>query len=145
VEEKTTGLDTGADDYLTKPFHLKELTSRLRALLRRPPTLPSDVLKIGDLTMHVNSAKVTRGEEDIHLSPKEFALLEFLMRHPGQVFSSKALLDAVWTSESQAGEETVRTYVKTLRRKITDKNNSCPLRTMSGLGYIMDAPGESGS
>ena len=138
VEEKITGLDTGVDDYLTKPFNLKELTSRLRALLRRPPTMPSDELKNGTLTMNVNAGQVTRGDEQIHLSPKEFALLEFLMRHPGKVFPSKALLDAVWTAESGAGEDTVRTYVKTLRRKITGEDNYCPLRTMSGLGYIMD-------
>jgi DNA-binding response OmpR family regulator len=143
VEERITGLDTGADDYLTKPFSLKELSSRIRAVLRRPPTVPSDELKVGDLTVEVNSARVTKGDEEIHLSPKEFALLEFLMRHPGKVFSSKALLDAVWTADSNAAEDTVRTYVKTLRRKITGKDNSCPLRTVSGLGYIMDLSPDS--
>lgn len=138
IEDKVTGLDAGADDYMTKPFHVRELTSRLRALLRRHATVRPDTLTIGNLSLITGSGKVTKKGQSVQLLPKELAILEFLMRHPDQTFSSKAILESVWPSDSEAGEETVRTYMKTLRRKITGEGEECPIRTIIGMGYILD-------
>lgn len=142
VDEKEAGLDAGADDYLTKPFELKELSARIRALLRRPVAFSGTVLKAGDVTMDTASYKVTRSGEDIQLLPKEFALLEFLMRHQNQVFSPEALLDRVWTSDSEASPETIRTYIKRLRKKIDQEGKPSILSTVHGVGYKLDTPSE---
>lgn len=140
VDEKEAGLDAGADDYLTKPFELKELSARIRALLRRPVAFSGTVLKAGDVVMDTASYKVTRSGEDIQLLPKEFALLEFLMRHQNQVFSPEALLDRVWTSDSEASPETIRTYIKRLRKKIDLEGKPSILSTVHGVGYKLDTP-----
>ena len=138
LEHKEQGLDAGADDYLTKPFHVKELSARIRALMRRPALTHSDLIKIGNLSLDNVSRKAFREEEELQLLPKELALLEYLMRRPGQVFSAKTLLDNVWPSDSSASEDTVRTYVKTLRKKITKEGEQCPIRTLHGLGYKIE-------
>ncbi len=143
VDEKSAGLDAGADDYLTKPFELKELSARIRALLRRPTTFSGTVLKVGPLVMDTATYKVSRVNEEISLLPKEFALLEFFMRHPNQVFSAEALLDRVWTSDSEASPETIRTYIKRLRKKIDEEGKPSLLNTVHGVGYKMVEPGPS--
>ncbi|MBC7999202.1 MAG: response regulator transcription factor [Leptolyngbya sp.] len=140
VDEKSAGLDAGADDYLTKPFELKELSARVRALLRRPTAFSGSILQAGSLALEPNSFKVTRGGAEIALLPKEFALLEFLMRHPGQVFSAEAILDRVWTSESEASPETIRTYIKRLRKKLDVEGQPSILGTVHGVGYKLDPP-----
>jgi DNA-binding response OmpR family regulator len=137
-EEKERALDSGADDYLTKPFHHKELTARIRALLRRPQTVSAKVLQIGDVVLDPKTMKVFKNAEEIHLLPKEFSLLELFLRYPNQVFSGDALLDRVWASESSASVDTVRTYIKTLRKKIDAKDGTSLIRTVHGVGYCVD-------
>lgn len=140
VDEKSQGLDAGADDYLTKPFELKELSARVRALLRRPSAFAGSILKVGTLALEPNSFKVKRGADEISLLPKEFALLEFLMRHPNQVFSAEAILDRVWASESEASPETIRTYIKRLRKKLDVEGQPSILATVHGVGYKLEPP-----
>jgi len=140
VDEKEQGLDAGADDYLTKPFEMKELSARIRALLRRPQAFSGSILHVGNLMLEPNSFRVTRNGEDVALLPKEFALLEFLMRHPNQVFSAEALLDRVWSSDSEASPETIRTYIKRLRKKIDVDGQPSVLSTVHGVGYKLDSP-----
>ena len=138
TQDKIAGLDAGADDYLTKPFEVAEIAARVRALLRRPQAVTSNVLKIGHLELEPNSFRVTRDGEDVQLLPKEFALLEFFMRHPGQVFSAEALLDRVWSSESEASPETIRTYIKRLRQKIDNPGQPSMINTVHGVGYKLE-------
>ena len=140
IEEKETGLDAGADDYLTKPFHLKELSARLRALLRRPAAVNKTVLTAGGITLNPSSRQVFRGDEEINLQPKELALLEFLMRHPNQPFSSEAILDRVWSSESDAAPDTVRIQIMRLRHKIDTEGQESMIRTVHRVGYMLVPP-----
>ena len=135
ISEKELGLDAGADDYLTKPFHFKELSARLRALMRRQPSLSSNLLKYGGLELNLKDHCVTKNGQAISLFPREFSLLEFLMRHPNQVFSAEALLDRVWDSTSDVSPESIRTYVARLRSKIDDKDCESMIQNVHGLGY----------
>lgn len=140
VNDKITGLDSGADDYLTKPFDVQEIAARVRALLRRPQAVSSNVLTARNLVLESSTFRVTRNGEDVSLLPKEFALLEFFMRHPNQVFSAEALLDRVWSSESEASPETIRTYIKRLRQKIDIKGEkNSIISTVHGVGYKLEA------
>lgn len=138
VDDKEQGLDAGADDYLTKPFQPRELTARLRALLRRPQGSVSKTLKARDLELDPSTHKVTRAGNDINLLPKEFALLEFLMRHPNQVFSGEALIDRVWSTDSEATSTAVRINVNRLRGKIDSKDEPSFISTVHGVGYRFD-------
>ncbi|HEY9786986.1 MAG TPA: response regulator transcription factor [Candidatus Obscuribacterales bacterium] len=138
VDEKEEGLDSGADDYLTKPFHFKELSARIRALLRRPQATKTNQLKIRDIELDRASRRVTRNGIDIQLLPKEFALLEFLMRHTNEVFSPEALLDRVWHSESDSSVDTIYTTMRTLRKKISPDDASSIIRTIHGAGYMIE-------
>jgi DNA-binding response OmpR family regulator len=135
IPEKELGLDSGADDYLTKPFHFKELSARLRALLRRQPALSSNLLKYGALELNLQDHSVLKNGQVLSLLPKEFSLLEFLMRHPNQVFSAEALLDRVWNSSSDVSPESIRTYVARLRSKIDDQDSESMIQTLHGVGY----------
>lgn len=135
VDDKSAGLDSGADDYLTKPFELKELSSRVRALLRRPTSFQGANLQVGLFEMDVNNFRLTRQGEEVTLLPKEFALLEFFMRHPNQVFSPETLIDRVWASDHEASPETIRTYIKRLRKKLDQTGKPSTLSTVHGVGY----------
>lgn len=139
IDDKLTGLDSGVDDYLTKPFHMKELSARIRALLRRPQEFKSALLKSGDLVVDTGKFKVTRNGEDVSLSQAEFALLEFLMRNNTQVFSPEALLDRIWNSSSDVSPAAIRTHIKKLRRKLDVEGQPSYIRNIHGVGYRFDA------
>jgi len=139
LQDKELSFEKGADDYLTKPFEVRELSARIKALLRRPTVMIGNTLKVGNIELDPTAHKAKRGDEQIDLLPKEFALLEFFMRNTGQIFSPETILDRVWQSESESSIETVYTYVKRLRSKIdTDKKNSL-IKTVYGVGYRMEA------
>lgn len=134
--DKVTGLDSGADDYLLKPYSIPELCARLRALLRRTGNQKTAVLKGGDVSLDTRTCEVTVGGKQISLLPKELAILEFLLRHPRQFFTTKALIGRVWSSESEVSEETLRSNISRLRSKLdgADGHKSC-IETERGLGY----------
>lgn len=135
IEEKEEGLDSGADDYLTKPFDVKELAARIRALLRRPPTVYNPVLKCGDITLDTTKHAVAKGGEPIKLFPQEFALLECLLRYPDKIFSTEDLIERVWKSEAGASSETVRTSIKRLRKQIDTPDSPSLVENVHGVGY----------
>jgi len=137
VDDRAEGLDSGADDYLTKPFHPKEFSARVRALLRRPQAVMAKTLKAADIELDPGQIKVFKASHEIHLLPKEFALLELFLRYPTQVFSAEALLDRVWNTDSSASLDTVRTYIKTLRKKIDTNPKDSLIRTVHGVGYSL--------
>lgn len=135
IEDKLTGLDCGADDYLTKPFDSRELQARLRALMRRAGSATSNVLSVGDLELNIESRELRRKGEPVKLLPKEFALLEFFMMNPNKVFSPEMLLNRVWESDKAVSIGTVYTTIKTLRDKISDSKGGAVLETVHGAGY----------
>ncbi len=137
VDDKAQGFEAGADDYVVKPFHPKELSARVKALLRRPRTLESRVLQIRDIEFNTNTRLVMRGGMNIELTPKESALLELLMRYPDRSFSLEAILDRLWRSDTSASIDTVRTHMKTLRKKIGDTEENPVFRTKRGVGYSL--------
>ncbi len=140
IENKEEGLDSGADDYLAKPFHLKELSARVRALVRRASTVPAVVLSIGDIVLDPASRLVTKGGRPVHLERKEFNLLEFLMRNANRAFSAEALLDRVWESGSMASPDAIRTYIKSLRKKVDSAGKPSHITTVHGVGYKFEGP-----
>jgi DNA-binding response OmpR family regulator len=139
LDDKEQGLDAGADDYLTKPFHLKELSARVRALLRRPKETLSNILRAGDIEMDTATFRTTRAGRSIELLPKEYAVLQFLMRHPNQVFDAQAILDRVWNSEQQVGPETVKTTILRLRKKIDEDREESIIKSTRGIGYKIES------
>ncbi|HMW90236.1 MAG TPA: response regulator transcription factor [Candidatus Obscuribacter sp.] len=118
VENKEQGFDAGADDYLTKPFAMKELSARLRALMRRPAMMVSNAIKVGDLELDPTKHTVTKAGQPLHLLPKDFSLLEFFMRNPDKVYSTEALMMRVWNADSESGTDALRTAIKRLRKAL---------------------------
>jgi two-component system OmpR family response regulator len=139
IDDRVTGLDSGADDYLTKPFSLRELLARLRALMRRGAAARPAVLLVGDLRLDPASRRVWRGEAEVVLSQKEFAILEALMRRAGQVLSRLDLLDAAWDQSYENRSNIVDAYVRRLRQKIDRPFQAHTLETVRGAGYRLHA------
>lgn len=142
VDQKIEGLDAGADDYLTKPFHPKELSARLRALIRRPVRLLAKTLNAGDITLDPQSRSVTKAGQPIHLLPKEYTLLEFFLRYPNEVFSQETILNRVWSSESEVVPDTVRFHIAGLRKKIDSEGKPSLIKTVHRAGYKLEQPGD---
>jgi two-component system phosphate regulon response regulator PhoB len=136
--DRIRGLDTGADDYVTKPFSTTELMARVRAVLRRiRPGLKDDRIKVGDLEIDRVAHRVTRGGTDIHLGPTEFRLLDYFMQHPGRVFSREQLLDTVWGSDVYVEARTVDVHVGRLRKALRQGGGDDPIRTVRSAGYAL--------
>lgn len=138
IEDKMVGLDSGGDDYLTKPFHAGELIARVRALLRRPSKINYKPLAVRDLELDPVNHTVKRNGEEIKLYPKEFSLLELFMRNPQRVFSGDYLLSKVWPTDSDASIETVRMTMVRLRQKVEADPGNPLIRTIRGVGYRLD-------
>jgi DNA-binding response OmpR family regulator len=133
IGDRVMGLDSGADDYLAKPFSFDELLARIRALLRRPKTAVGKVLRSGNVSLDTAAKTVTKAGIDLHITAKEFQLLEYLMIHKGEVLSKEQLLDHVWDDDSRVQHNTVETFVANLRKKV-GKGESL-IRTVRGYGY----------
>jgi two-component system, OmpR family, response regulator len=139
VEDRISGLDTGADDYLVKPFDLGELHARLRALARRGASAGRPLLQVGDLTLDPATRRVRRGDDDIALSTKEFQLLEVFMRHPGEVLTRLDLLERAWDAAYENRSNVIDVYVRYLREKIDRPFGRRSLETVRGAGYRLNA------
>jgi two-component system response regulator MprA len=140
LESRVEGLDSGADDYLVKPFEREELLARMRSLLRRRPPRGSAFLVVGDLRLNPDSRQAFRGERELELTAREFELLEHLMRNERIVVSRQALLDDVWGYDPFAETNTVDVFVSNLRRKLESGGEPRVLHTVRGAGYVVRAP-----
>lgn len=138
IADKEEGLDSGADDYLTKPFDMRELTSRVNALIRRISSNYDPVLKTKSIALDTRSRQVTRNGEPVKLQPQEVALLEFLLRNPNDVFSVEALFTRVWPSDLEASPDTVRVCITRLRNKLDSEGKSSVIKTVHRVGYQID-------
>ncbi len=139
IDDKEEGFCVGADDYLTKPFHLKELAARVRVLLRRPLTEHVLQLSVGDVVLDTIECKVLKAGQEVHLLPKEYRLLEFLLRHPNHVYSAEALFDRVWESDTNAALDTVRGHIMRLRSKLDTPGKPSFISTVRRLGYKLNS------
>jgi DNA-binding response OmpR family regulator len=139
VAERVEGLDMGANDYLAKPFAFDELAARVRALLRAPSQREPTVLEAGDLRLELLTRRVLRDGVDVPLSAKEFELLAYLMRHPGQVLSREQILNAVWGYNFDPGTNIVHVYIGYLRRKLGREGAPAPIETVRTVGYRLAA------
>jgi heavy metal response regulator len=138
IEDKVLGLDAGADDYLTKPFAFQELLARVRALLRRRAAADPTVLQVADLRLDPARRTVSRGAERIDLSPREFALLDYLMRHPGRVLTRTMIAEHVWDYDFDTSTNVIDVYINYLRKKIDTGREPKLLHTVRGVGYVLN-------
>jgi DNA-binding response OmpR family regulator len=135
IDEKELAFSKGADDYLTKPFQIRELAARVSALLRRSPDLIAPEKSVGNLKLDYQSYSLIRNGERIALLPKEFALVEFLLRHPDQFFTPEQLLNRVWQSDSEATVDALRTCIKRLRQRVDKEGQESLIKSVRGYGY----------
>jgi DNA-binding response OmpR family regulator len=135
IDDRVAGLDAGADDYLVKPFSFSELLARIRALLRRPVLRTGDKLVTGDVAMDLAARTVTRGTQPVTLTPREFAVLEYLLRHPGQALSRTQIAEGVWSWEFHGESNVVDVYIGYLRRKLDADGVPSIIETLRGYGY----------
>jgi DNA-binding response OmpR family regulator len=137
ITDKEQGFDVGADDYLPKPFEVRELIVRIRALLRRQPTSNTNVLQIGDLQLDPVKFRLTKAGQHAHLTPKDFALLEFFMRHPDEIFSPEQLIARVWDFDSEASSEGLRVAIRRIRKVVdtTDSAADSLIENIARVGY----------
>ncbi len=133
IDYKTDGLESGADDYITKPFNERELLARINAVLRRPRAMHDSLISRAGLTLDLGTKKAKLGDTEVELSKQEFLLLEFLIKNPGRVFSHNTLVERAWSSLSESSADTVRVTMSRLRRKLGKED--CPIKTVHGLGY----------
>jgi DNA-binding response OmpR family regulator len=135
IDDKVAGLDRGANDYMVKPFSIDELLARVRAQLRQPHQGAADVLEVGDLTLHLTTRTVERAGVDVKLTAREFELLAYLMRHPGQVLSRSQILNSVWGYDHDPGTNVLDVYMSYLRSKLRLGSDEAPIETVRNAGY----------
>ena len=143
LPDRVNGLDSGADDYLVKPFEVDELRARIRALLRRESVDKSAVLRAGDLVLDPATHRVQRGERSIDLTSKEFALLEYLIRRPGRIITRQMAEEHLWSTDHVVASNIVDVYIRRLRRKIDDPSAVKLIETVRGSGYRLHLPEEA--
>ena len=139
VEDRVEGLDSGADDYLLKPFEFEELLARVRALLRRKPALYPEVIVVADLSVDISARRVSRGGKELDLTGKEFALLEYLARHANQVVGRAEISEHVWDQSYDPFSKVIDVFIQRLRRKIDEGHPLKLIRTRRGEGYVLSA------
>jgi len=139
VDDKVKGLRLGADDYLVKPFSFSELVARVESILRRSPARQQEVVRIEDLEVHTLRHKASRGGARLDLTPKEFQLLSLLARHPGEVFSRTVIAERVWDMNFDSETNVVEVHIRRLRSKVDDPFQPKLIRTIRGLGYVLEA------
>lgn len=135
IDDKELGFDAGADDYLTKPFNMRELSMRVKAQLRRTSAVDDGCLEIGELKIFPDEHRVLKGGNEVTFLPKEFALLLFFAKNPGKVFSAEALIQRVWPSDAEASPDTIRSYITRLRNKLGVNGDKQMIVTVHGVGY----------
>jgi heavy metal response regulator len=140
IEDKVLGLDAGADDYLTKPFAFEEFVARVRALLRRRVETAPPILQVADLALDPARRVVSRGDQKIDLTPREFTLLDYFMRNPGRVLSRTMIANRVWDYTFDSTTNVIDVYVNYLRKKIDTGHDTKLLHTVRGVGYVMKVP-----
>jgi len=140
LDHRVTGLDIGGDDYLTKPFAFRELEARVRALLRREGPTKSSTLSFADITLDTRSHEVRRGERELTLTSKEYALLELLLRHPGQVLSRGMIAEHMWNIDADNLSNVIDVYIRYLRRKLCEDGEPDIIHTIRGFGYQLKEP-----
>jgi len=139
ITDKEQGFEAGTDDYLTKPFELRELSLRIAALLRRPALPPSDQLTVGGLVLERKTRRVTKNGNEIKLMTKDFAILELLMTYPQKIFSAESLIERIW-SDDEASPEVVRKHINRIRTQIDNEGDQSLIRTVHGVGYALQPP-----
>lgn len=139
IEDKTEGFNTGADDYLAKPFEMKELALRVQALLRRPREREGEKLNYGEIVLEPRKGRVVKAGREVRLQPRELALLEFFIKNQDHVFSSSQLIDRVWEFETEATDISVRSCIARIRRKLEIDDSELFIENMRGLGYRLPA------
>lgn len=140
TDTKIQAFNSGADDYVTKPFSISEFNARVRAVMRRSKTRSETILKVRDLSMNTDSCVVTRGDKEIRLTRKEYSLLEFFMRHPESVLSRAVIMEHVWTADQDPFSNTVEAHIRNVRKKINTGHKPALIINVPGRGYVLDRP-----